>query len=79
EKTSLGRIRRLPDIAGALGGRQGSGKSRWCSPQRCPIVLNDSFRTSEDLNESFKTWGERIIDGRVARPRDFAGTPAVMS
>ncbi|MBE1501545.1 hypothetical protein H4696_008645 [Amycolatopsis lexingtonensis] len=41
--------------------------------------MNDSFRTSEDLNESFKTSGERVTDGRVARPRDFAGTPAVMS
>ncbi|MBE1497187.1 hypothetical protein H4696_004287 [Amycolatopsis lexingtonensis] len=54
-------------------------KSRWCSPQRCTSVLNDSFRTSEDLNDSFKTSGERVTDGRAARPRDFAGTPAVMS
>ncbi len=54
-------------------------KSRRCSPQRCTSVLNDSFRTSEDLNESSKTWGERVTGGGAARPRDFAGTPAVMS
>ncbi|MBE1501810.1 hypothetical protein H4696_008910 [Amycolatopsis lexingtonensis] len=54
-------------------------KSRRCSLQRCASVLNESFRTSEDLNESFKTWSERVTGGRVARPRDFAGIPAVMS
>ncbi|MBE1497453.1 hypothetical protein H4696_004553 [Amycolatopsis lexingtonensis] len=54
-------------------------KSGRCGPQRCAGVLNESFRTSEDLNESFKTWGERVTGGEVARPREFAGTPAVMS
>ncbi len=49
-------------------------KSGRCGPQRCAGVLNESFRTSEDLNESFKTWGERVTGGGVAWPRDFAGT-----
>ncbi|MBE1493751.1 hypothetical protein H4696_000851 [Amycolatopsis lexingtonensis] len=60
-------------------GVSGPGKSGRRGPQRCASVLNDSFRTSEDLNESFKTSGERVTDGRAAWQRDFAETPAVMS
>ncbi|MBE1502082.1 hypothetical protein H4696_009182 [Amycolatopsis lexingtonensis] len=51
-------------------------KSGRCGPQRCADVLNDSFRTSEDLNESFKTWSERVTGGGVTWPRDFAGAPS---